>query len=238
MRIANKSNFVRKSKKSDKKNLWLKLAIGVGLIILTFYLGLKFFIFVLSSASKYFVADTETTISPQAEIKPEILINSVDLASATNSAKIKAVLRAENADAAEVYLNDEKVDELKLSDITTAEFIIYGLTEGENSVYFVLKSGKEEKKSKIYSIVYDSKQPEIELEDLPNSTVLDFVVIKGKLSEKSDLFINSQPIVVLPDLSFEHRYFLTEGENKIIIRAVDSAGNSATAEVSILKEQP
>ncbi|GIW62974.1 MAG: hypothetical protein KatS3mg090_0800 [Patescibacteria group bacterium] len=239
MRIANKLNPNKTSSAKTKSSLWMKLLIAIIIILVLLYFGLKIMIMILSFLSNYFIQDSGPVQTTQQEIKPEILIGSIDIPKATNSAKIKARLDIQNAKAIEIYLNDNKNDEveIKAGDNIT-EFDINGLKEGDNSIFFIAKSESTEKKTKTFNIVYDKTAPEISLEEIPTTTVLDFIVIKGKVSEKSELTINGQPIVLLSDLSFEHRFFLNDGENNITIKAVDFAGNATEQELKVTKEQP
>ncbi len=237
-------NKTKRRRKSGWGRYFVIIFIAIVLGIAAIYLGIKLMLGILFLSSKITPSDKSQEKIQQQEdqILLPASITVYEIPEATNSAPIKIKIQTENIDKLEVFLNDEPIDEFDLSKEILEEINIDELKEGENQVFFIgrRKDKDEEIKSRVYTILLDSTPPELEIESPePNfSTVQDFVIIKGQTEQETRVFINDISVVVLADGSFEYQYFLKEGENKIIIKAVDKAGNSTEKELTVIKEQP
>jgi hypothetical protein len=148
---------------------------------------------------------------------------------ATNSAKIIVSGSVTNFDLVQFYLNGEKVKEKKLSSDSFSEEI-GDLKKGDNKVFLLAKSKKEkkEKQSDNYTVGYKTDKPKLEIsEPSDNSkTNKQEINIVGKTDKDVTVTVNDLPVVVGSQGEFQTSVKLHDGENKIIVKALDNFGNS------------
>lgn len=237
----------RKTRRRGKTNWTRYFLIAFALIFLSIiiiYLGVKLILGILFLSSRIAPSDKiqEKTQQQEDQILLPANITVYEIPEATNSAPIKIKIQTENIDKLEVFLNNESVDKFDLTKEILEDIKIDKLQEGENEVFFIgRRRDKNEKvKSRVYTVVFDSTPPELKIESPePNlSTIQDFVIIKGQTEQETRVFVDNISVVVLPDGNFEYQYFLKEGENKIIIKAIDKAGNQTEKELTVIKEMP
>lgn len=132
---------------------------------------------------------------------------------------------------ATVSLND-KAQDIHLSG--KGEFAVT-LNEGENTLTVEYREGSVryiiEK-----DILVDRMSPELEIfENLDGKTVnnKDFV-ITGKTEPSATVEINGQKVTMEETGSFSHKLQLAAGENKIVIRSIDPAGNITSQTIHIV----
>ena len=180
---------------------------------------------------------------PQPSTKPlsktEDSFSSIDISSipqATNSAKIIVSGSVLNFDSLVFYLNKVKVKEVDSpSDIFNEE--IGDLEKGENSIYILAKSkdSKTEKSTITYKVFYKSEKPKLEIsEPSDNSTTSNQEIkVKGSTDKETYIHINEMPVVVDANGNFEIAIRLKEGDNQIIAKAQDIAGNEETKTIKV-----
>lgn len=105
------------------------------------------------------------------------------------------------------------------------------LIEGRNTVFAKAydDKGNGSDKSETHIITVDNDKPDIDI-DAPKDgdTVRNLnerVMIRGKVSEKTQITINDRLVVQKPDLSFEFLLGVSEGNVNIKVEATDEAGN-------------
>ena len=180
---------------------------------------------------------------PQPSTKPlsktEDSFSSIDISSipqATNSAKIIVSGSVLNFDSLVFYLNKVKVKEVDSpSDIFNEE--IGDLEKGENSIYILAKSkdSKTEKSTITYKVFYKSEKPKLEIsEPSDNSTTSNQEIkVKGSTDKETYIHINEMPVVVDANGNFEIAIRLKDGDNQIIAKAQDIAGNEETKTIKV-----
>ncbi len=114
------------------------------------------------------------------------------------------------------------------------------LDEGENtlSLYAVDEAGNESASSRTYTIALDKTAPTIEMENPQDGQTIELlknqnVTVKGKTEPGSTVYINGRRTFANNEGVFSSNYQLAEGENKLLIRAEDPAGNAAETELTV-----
>jgi hypothetical protein len=81
----------------------------------------------------------------------------------------------------------------------------------------------------------DMKKPELELEDLPEVTAENTVLLKGKINEKCSIkiFVNERSVFELEGDKIEKEISLQEGKNEIKITVKDEAGWEVTEDFTV-----
>lgn len=164
-----------------------------------------------------------------------------EIPTATNSAVIQVSGKVENLKTIEVYLNDDKNDELDVEDEQEFSTKISTLQQGVNEIYFVgrVKDSTASKKSPIYTITFRNQKPSLEISEPQNNHVTprDEIAVKGKTDPNVTVTVNDSPVIVDASGNFQTSVKLKEGENKIKIVVQDSAGNSDSKEVTVKYEK-
>lgn len=162
-------------------------------------------------------------------------VNIDPIPSATNSAEIWFSGTALNFDSLEIYLNDEKQDEITISDTFSGQ--VKGLEKGENKVHFIAKSthSKDTKKTPIYEILFKSDKPKLEVQEPSDKsrTNKEDIRVSGTTDSETEIRINGQPIIVDVQGKFTSLLRLKDGENKINITAEDIVGNQEVKELTV-----
>lgn len=162
-------------------------------------------------------------------------VNIDPIPSATNSSTLVFSGTALNFDKLELYLNDEKQDEISISDTFSGE--IKGLEKGTNTIHFIAKStqSKEIKKTELYDVLYKSDKPKLEVSEPSDNTKInkEDVKISGQTDKETTIRVNGQPLIVDVAGKFTTMFRLKEGENKIQITAEDIVGNQEKKDITV-----
>lgn len=110
------------------------------------------------------------------------------------------------------------------------------LAEGDNK--FIARArnekGNESENSDALDIVLDRIPPEITITE-PTQT--DFTeektTIKGGVDEEAEVFINDKIVLLDNQNNFSQSISLSPGENKVVVRAIDKAGNQTLEELTL-----
>jgi hypothetical protein len=160
-----------------------------------------------------------------------------DILTATNSAQIVVSGTVANFDTVEFYLNGDKVNQIKVPVSESFSEEIGDLNKGENEIYAVAKSKKnnQSKKSKKYIVFYKSEKPKLEIKEPADSSTTNKneIVISGVTDKETFVKINDLPQVVDVLGNFQANIRLKDGENKITIVAQDIAGNVETKTLTV-----
>jgi len=113
--------------------------------------------------------------------------------------------------------------------------IILNLKDGANQ--FTLKGVSSKGKVQIIpiQILVDRVPPTINLDDQPSFTNQTSAVITGTLSETANLTINGK-IVLKEQNQFKSTIDLIEGENSVVLIAVDETGNQTVNQIEIIRD--
>ncbi len=162
-------------------------------------------------------------------------INMDPIASATSSSTLAFSGTALNFDKLEIYLNDEKQDEIDITDTFTGE--VKGLEKGPNTVYFIAKSSttKTTQKTPFYNVLYKSDKPKLDINSPSDNskTNKEDVLVTGSTDLETTIRINDAPIVVDADGKFTSSVRLKDGDNKITVVAEDIVGNQETKTITV-----
>ena len=207
----------------------------VYLSVVSVILGVLFFVFGIPFLGKFadyigsiFKGGGDTAQEVSAPLSPTL----DDLPQATNSARLRISGFSSEGKRIEIYLNDEQVTTLEVSD---SHFVFEDLIlkDGENriSAKAVNVSGKYSGSSPTKLVVYDTKEPKLEVEtpaDGQSFSGNNRVKVSGATDRESQVLANGFLASVNSDGKFEVLVPVPEGDSTIEIKAVDQAGNSKT----------
>lgn len=152
------------------------------------------------------------------------------LVQATNSAKLAVLGFSGEGTKVEIYRQEEKVGE---AEVKNGKFIFENLQleVGENriSAKAVNSLGKTSDFSDTENVIFDNSEPNLEIAaPRENQSFVgnNRIKISGKVDKDSQAYANGFLANVDYDGNFEVFVPLTEGENIIEVKALDSAGNS------------
>lgn len=204
-------------------------------VILIFTVGLK-----LLLNSSVFVADFFNKKSPPPLNKSVDVYGSFDIDDipiATNSARFIISGSVVNYDKIQFYINNEKVKEIDSFSSDTFVEEIGDLEEGDNKVYLkaLTGDGKATKKTNVYTVIFKSSKPKLEISEPGDKTVTpnQEITVKGITDKEVFVKINDLPVVVDVNGNFLTLVRLKEGENQIQITAADMAGNTESKTISL-----
>jgi hypothetical protein len=223
--------------KHQNKQILQRIVIAIVLfcafVVFFFSVGIKLLVSFTLFLNQLANSGSNQQTTQQAELLNSINIDPIP--SATNSATLLFSGTALNFNRLEIYLNDEKQDEITIADVFSGE--IKGLENGTNTVHFIAKSSKskETKKTPLCSVLYKSEKPKLEIsEPSDNSkTNKEDIKISGLTDKETTIRVNGQPLIVDVEGKFTYMFRLKEGENKIQITAEDIVGNQEIKDLTI-----
>lgn len=221
----------RLAKTEKRKNIRRTFVFGL-LTITTFTV---FFFFGFPAILKFaaFLADVrksgqpiekhDTTPPPPPQFDP--------LPDATNNQKVNVSGVSEPGATIILFINKDQSEILSNKE---GKFTFpVSLSKNDNSLYAIAKdgAGNESRKTEVYTIIYDSEPPVLEITNPQNESQYygskqRQVSIEGKSEEQATVYINDRFVYVNEDGSFSFATTLEEGENTFTIKAEDKAGNS------------
>lgn len=238
--VGSMSRLAEQQKKQLTKNIIFGVLVLFTVIVLIFTVGIK----ILLNASVFIARLTEPKIKPSTLNKNQNFIGNVDIDTipiATNSSRIIVGGSVVNFNQLEFYLNGELVKEMFLSSSDNFSEEIGDLKQGENEIYVLakLKDENEQKKSKVFTVVYKSDKPNLEIKEPQDGLKINKqeVAVKGSTDKETYIKINDLPVVVDAQGNFQTTVKLKEGENKIVVIAQDIAGNSEEKTINVIYEK-
>ncbi|MEN8253431.1 MAG: hypothetical protein ABFQ62_03600 [Patescibacteria group bacterium] len=209
-------------------------------LLLALLLGVIFVIFILpGSVNLLFnfldsgeISAVDDSLPPQTPI-----VSTPDEASSDQTIEVSGFAQIENE--VTLLLNgSEYAREIVDQD---GEFAIsVDLEEGKNliALYASNDKGKESGLSKEYEVIYDAQAPEIEISSPEPGTNFEGknnqnIEILGQTEPGTKLYVNDRLTFSNSEGEFKSSYRLEEGENKILIKAMDKAGNETESELSV-----
>jgi len=169
-------------------------------------------------------SDTIAPFAPQLAIPYE----------ATTSAKIDVSGFAEAGSTVRLFNNGSKVEETEASDQGEFSFSQVSLNDGNNELtaLSVDRAGNESAQSRSRNVVWDQQPPELEITNPITdggkaTSEVKILTVEGKSSEDAKVYVNDRLAMTESEGTFTVRVNLNEGENQILVRAVDVAGNQA-----------
>lgn len=227
------SHLEKHQNKQIAQRIVISIVLFIAFIIFFFSLGIKMLVSFTLFLNQLANNGSKQQTTQQAESFNTV--NMDPIPSATNSATLPFSGTALNFDKLEIYLNDEKQDEISISDSFSGE--VKGLEKGDNTIHFIAKStsSKETKKTPLYDVLYKIDKPKLEIQE-PNDTIRtnkEDVRISGQTDKETTIRVNGQPLIVDVGGKFTTMFRLKEGENKIEITAEDIVGNQEKKNLTI-----
>lgn len=158
---------------------------------------------------------------------------------ATNSAQISVYGYGEPEATVTLTLNKDKVDEIITSKDGTFIFDKVSLKEGENDLNAVAtdKANNTSHPSDTFKVWYLSKLPRLEISQPADkqkfSGADNRVEIKGQTEADNKILINGRMAVVRDDGMFVFNLSLVTGDNSLVVKAIDIAGNISQKEIIV-----
>jgi hypothetical protein len=175
---------------------------------------------------------TFTTL-PLDVIPPEIV---VDLPTAVKGNRIDISGTSEAGATILVTVNGQGVGQKNAENDGSFAFpSLILLGDAENIVVISATDAAENTNSIEQTIFADASKPKITIQELPASIEDTELTLKGTISENSSIIIllNNESVAELQGTAFEEDLRLQEGENIIIITAIDAAKFESTLEIVI-----
>lgn len=168
------------------------------------------------------------------ELRPTPPIFS-DIPESANQDKVDIAGFAQPGVEVLLYVNGTLHKKILTDEAGIFRFGAVPLTDGDNRVYaYALTSrGTESEQSREYSIVVDKSAPEVTLISPTDGQVYRgererIAEIKGSVGEEGvKVYVGDRMAIVNPDGTFSLSYQLIEGEQEIVIKAIDKAENEA-----------
>lgn len=226
----------RLAKRKQKK----MLGQTVFFLLMALVLGIVFVVFILPSSVNLlfsFLDSGEVTLVDDS-LPPQIPIVSAPTA-ASKDQKIEITGFAQVESEVVLLLNaNEFAREIVNEDGKFAIFV--NLENGKNliSLYAISDKGKESELSKEYEVIYDAENPEIKISSPEAAAVIEgrdnqTIEILGKTEPGAKLYVNDRLAFANSEGEFKSSYRLEEGENKILIKVIDKAGNEGETELIV-----
>lgn len=232
-----RSRLLRQREKQSKKNLYLSILGIIFVVFFIFKLGIpllvNFSLFVGGLKDKADVSENKVSNS-------FIATPVIDtLPTATNSAIIKVSGHALNAKSIKLYINDEFIEKTSVDSDGKFDFDNIELSKGENRIKAksTIDNNKESDFSDAILISYKDKDPSLTVDSPKNDQFFskdeDSIEIKGKTDPEVKVTVNGFWAIVDEAGNFSYNMRLENGENKIIVEALDEAGNKKTQELKV-----
>lgn len=187
----------------------------------------------LSALLADFRPKTQDPADKTAPAKPRFLTQPT----ATNSAALTIV----GIDQAEVnvsiFQNGRDLGSSRTNDTGSFEKEVK-LIEGTNKFIARAKNdkGNESQNSESLEIILDTSPPEITINEPKQNNVTDEkITIKGEIDEDAEVYINDKIIETDDQNAFSQSVSLNVGENKVIVKAIDKAGNATEHELVLTR---
>lgn len=234
--IMDRSRLSKRLKRKTKKTLLLSI-LGIVLII---FLLIKFGIplivnFTLLISGSKNDPSTINSRNDSSFIMPPLLN---PLSSATNSAKISISGIASQKQIISLYLNDQMQDKTKVKNDNTFSFEDLILSEGENVIKAkATDNDKESSFSEPMTIIYKNSPPHLSI-DSPSdgqsfSKEENSIIVSGSTDPGAKITINDLWAIVDANGNYAKNLLLKEGENNIVVIAIDEAGNKTELKIKV-----
>jgi len=228
-----RSRLKRVEEKRAKRQIATLITASTILLFILIFLGPR----ILVEISLLFSNRQDSNIISQEDTNPPFPPTIESLPNATNTNNITISGYGEPETILTFYINEQKVKETTID--TKGNFTLNTkLTKGKNTLYATStdKAGNTSDASSIYKISYLSNPPKLEvIEPQDNETVSqESIEIKGITILGAQVTINDRFVSVDEDGTFKFSFKINEGENTIILVAIDQAGNIAEVTRTII----
>jgi hypothetical protein len=177
-------------------------------------------------------------VAPTDDIPPQVPALAAPVP-ATFSAQIDIKGYTEAGSTVTLLLNGSQHQETTSADDGSFTLPV-SLGEGENQISAFAKdaAGNESAESKAYTVVFDSEAPKLDIIEPQEGQQIELrknqiTSITGVTEKNAKVYINGRMTLADSEGAFKSSYQLQEGENKIMIEAVDQAGNKTSKELTV-----
>lgn len=230
---------IRKTYEQRKNYQQFLLSIGgiIALMFLFLFVGLPFILKLTGSIAKFKAEEPNSTNATTIISEPFI----DPLPQATNKQSVTVTGSAIEGTTVILYLNQSKYKDTITAKDGSFQISNVPLKTGSNSIYAVSKEeNTKSKPSKVITIIYKSKAPELSIESPNDGSSFKrderTIEIKGLTEEDITVTVNDRFIFVSSNGSFSTSYALSEGENILVFKAVDLAGNETEETITVSYE--
>lgn len=228
------SRLAKKEQKKIQHQTFFYIFLGIVILLIFIFLLVPSIIRIFFS-----VIDQESPFEVKDDVPPQVPILSSNPPEATYSASLNLSGYAEANSKVVFVLNGEEVADVDVSDEGNFDYDL-ALNEGENEIllYGVDEAENESLKTRSYFLTQDTEAPFIDIETPEDGASIELkknrvTNVSGSTEVGSKLYLNDRLLLVGSDGHFSGTYYLGEGENKLLFRAVDKAGNETEKEISV-----
>jgi hypothetical protein len=228
------SRYSRIEEKKQKRRLLLSVFGILTVIVFIAIFGMK--ILVGFSLFVDMIRGTTPTIQSEVLILPPALD---PLPIATFSSTLRVTGTGQQGLTLILYINDKETKKVSLTKSASFSAQLTDLKDGLNIISAKLsdEKGNLSDLSNILTTSIKKTLPVLEITAPDNNSTVNgesnLVTVSGKSEESTTVTINGRVVVVKNDYSFSYQYPLSEGDNKLVIKTTDQAGNSTTVERSV-----
>lgn len=233
---------VRRLARKSKRNFFITLGIVAVISYTTIFWVLPNFIGGIGFVKNTIKPPNKNvgSSSKESAIAPPVLNIPFE---ATNTAQIDIRGFGTPHSKVKLYVDDNPKQTIDVSDDGSFNFSNVSLSLGTNNIYAktIDEKGTESLPSKTLRIIYDDEKPSLNVNEPEDRRKIQGgdkkVKVSGNTSPGIKVYINDNQIIVDKDGNFNSELFLSDGDNLITIRAIDTAGNT-TEEQKIVNYNP
>mgnify|MGYP005838100625 CR=1 FL=1 len=229
-----RSRLSRKQQQKMKRQTVIIILVAIALFLAFIFVIMPQFIRLADNV----LNGNEAIITDQDQVPPQVPILSAPVA-ATKSASLPLSGYGEAGSKVVLVINGERYDEVKINEDGSFK-LMAELTEGENSlaVFSIDDADNESVKTREYQVDLDTAAPAIDIENPEDGSTVELrknqiTVIKGVTDPQAKVFINDRLVYAQKDGSFQMSFKLEEGDNKLMFRVEDPAGNTSEKEINV-----
>lgn len=227
------SRKVRKEKQKAVRQTVALLGFAVVTLLVFVFIIIPIFINGFNS-----FLDSSNPFEQEDKIPPQVPIISAPV-EATFSAQIAVSGFGEPESKLIFILNGEKFDELTIAEDGTFEAEL-DLIEGENTIaaYSVDEAGNESEVSRTFTTLQDATDPLLDVSNIEDGMTVETrknqnFSVEGTTDPGAKVYINGRVVFPNSEGGFRQSVLLAEGENILLIEAVDKAGNRTSVEKKV-----
>lgn len=229
-----RSRLSRRQQQKMKRQTVIIILVAIALFLAFIFVIMPQFIRLADNV----LNGNEAIIADQDQVPPQVPILSAPVA-ATKSASLPLSGYGEAGSKVVLVINGERYDEVKINEDGSFK-LMAELTEGENSlaVFSIDDADNESVKTREYQVDLDTAAPAIDIENPEDGSTVELrknqiTVIKGVTDPQAKVFINDRLVYAQKDGSFQMSFKLEEGDNKLMFRVEDPAGNTSEKEIKV-----
>ena len=227
------SRRVRKEKQKAMRQSITMLVLALLTLLLFIFVIIPIFIQGFNS-----FIDTSNPFQQSDTIPPQVPILSAPV-EATFSAQIALSGFAEAESTVVMVLNGERYKDVSVSE--DGSFAVdLDLSDGENTIaaYSIDGAGNESELSKTFTTTLDTEDPTLDISSLEDGMTVETrknqnFTVSGTTDPGVKVFINGRLSLPNSEGVFKQSVLLAEGENLLVIEAIDKAGNTTIAERTV-----